>query len=94
MAVEQALFRVAQEALANVARHSDATAVEVHLAWEGDGVTLTVQDNGCGFNVGAAEGKGLGLQSMQERMEALGGALEVESAPGQGTCLVARCPLE
>jgi len=94
LAVEQALFRVAQEALANVARHSSAIAVDVHLAWEGAVVTLTVQDNGRGFDVGAAEGKGLGLRSMRERVEALGGTLEVESVPDQGTRLVARCPLE
>lgn len=91
--VEQALFRLAQEALANVARHSGATAVAMHLTWEGDTVVLTVQDNGRGFDIRTAEGEGMGLRSMRERVEALGGTLEVESAPDQGTRVVARCPL-
>lgn len=92
LAVEQALFRVAQEALANVNRHSGATKVEVRLAWAGDALTLAVSDNGNGFDVGRADGRGLGLSSMRERVEAIGGVLRVDSAP-HGTQLEARVSL-
>ncbi len=90
---EQVVLRVAQEALANVARHSSATAVQVHLAWESDQVTLIVSDNGRGFDTTGAQGKGLGLHSMKERVEALGGNLTVESAPGQSARVIAVIPL-
>jgi NarL family two-component system sensor histidine kinase LiaS len=94
LAVEEALFRVAQEALANVQRHSGATQVEVTLAWAGQGVTLRVTDDGHGFDPEAAWGRGLGLPGMRERVEALGGRLEVSSAPGQPTTIAARMPLD
>ena len=71
--VEQTLFRVAQEALANISRHSGATAAEIHLAYEAQQVTLTIADNGHGFQVGTVNGKGLGLRSMRERVESFGG---------------------
>jgi NarL family two-component system sensor histidine kinase LiaS len=92
--LEQALFRIAQEALANVARHSQAAAVEVYLAWQGDEVTLTIANNGPGFNVAAMEGKGLGLRSMRERIETLGGQLIVDSTPATGTRVTARLPID
>ncbi|MCB0155387.1 MAG: HAMP domain-containing protein, partial [Anaerolineae bacterium] len=66
--IEQTLFRVAQEALANIARHSRAAAAELHLAWLAHGVTLTISDNGQGFNVTSPNGRGMGLQSMRERL--------------------------
>lgn len=86
---EQTLFRVTQEALANVARHSGATAVEVCLAWIGSQVKLTISDNGRGFNSATVNGQGLGLSSMRERMEAIGGSLTVETKVGQGTQVIA-----
>lgn len=91
LAVEQALFRVTQEALTNAARHSQATAVEIHLAWQGEGIVLTVSDNGQGFNPAASGSKGLGLRSMRERIEAIGGELSIRSGPGKGTQVTARC---
>jgi NarL family two-component system sensor histidine kinase LiaS len=87
--LEQALFRVAQEALTNIRRHSGATAVEIDLVWTGNEVVLAVSDDGQGFNPAARDGKGLGLQSMRERVEALGGRLDVTSTPGTGTQVVA-----
>ncbi len=87
--LEQALFRVAQEALTNISRHSGATTVEVDLVWTGNEVMLAVSDDGQGFNPAARNGKGLGLQSMRERVEALGGRLDVSSTPGKGTQVVA-----
>jgi NarL family two-component system sensor histidine kinase LiaS len=89
--LEQTLFRVTQEALANIARHSDATAVEVYLAWEGDQVTLSISDNGRGFNPATTHGKGLGLRSMRERVEAIGGHLSVTSQPEAGTQVTVSC---
>jgi signal transduction histidine kinase len=93
--VEEALLRVAQEALANVARHSGAQAVEVRLAWEGqpeaDRVCLTVRDDGRGFDPAQAEGKGLGLASMRERVAALGGTLRIDGGAG-GTSVEACVP--
>jgi NarL family two-component system sensor histidine kinase LiaS len=88
LTVEQALFRVAQEALANVARHSQAETVDVHLAWAEDVVSLIVSDDGRGFDR-AARTSGVGLRSMAERMERLGGTLQVESERGAGTRVVA-----
>jgi NarL family two-component system sensor histidine kinase LiaS len=85
LVVEQTLFRVAQEALANISRHSAATTAEVHLAYEAQQVTLTIADNGHGFQTGAVNGKGLGLRSMRERVESLGGHWAVESEPNTGT---------
>jgi NarL family two-component system sensor histidine kinase LiaS len=82
---EQALFRVAQEALANVARHSGASHADVRVVWSSEGVLLSVSDNGQGFNPESQTRHGVGLKSMHERLDTLGGTLTVSSAPGQGT---------
>lgn len=89
--LEQALFRVTQEALANIARHSGATRVAVYLAWAGDQVTLTLADNGRGFNPATPHHKGLGLRSMRERVEAIGGHFSMTSQPETGTQVTVRC---
>ena len=91
--VEQALFRVAQEALSNVARHSGATSVDVRLAWQGDTLTLAIEDNGRGFDVPTRDGTGMGLRSMRERVEALGGTLLVYGLT-TGTRIEARVPIQ
>jgi two-component system, NarL family, sensor histidine kinase LiaS len=80
---EQALFRVGQEALANVARHSQATQVNMRLDWEKTAVVLTIADNGRGFD-SQAQNNGFGLPGMRERLAAQGGRLEISSRPGQG----------
>ncbi len=90
--VEQALFRMAQEALSNVVRHSGATAVDVRVAWETGGLSLTIQDNGHGFDMAGRDGMGVGLSSMSERVEELGGTLQVSSGE-RGTRIEARLPL-
>jgi len=85
-ALEQAVYRVAQEALENVARHANARHVSVTLAVEGRRIALTVADDGQGFDVDAALAEDrFGLRGMRERAELGGGMLEVISAPGQGT---------
>jgi len=84
---EQALYRVAQEALANAARHSRASAVTVGLDYSDGCVRLAVEDNGVGFDP-LARTSGFGLESMRQRLAALGGTLRLESSPA-GTCLTA-----
>jgi NarL family two-component system sensor histidine kinase LiaS len=91
--VEKAFFRLGQEALANVAKHSGATRVEIRLACTESAITLNVTDDGQGFDPASVSGQGLGLRSMRERIEALDGELTVDSAPGTGTRLTARCEL-
>ena len=87
--VEQALFRVAQETLSNVARHSQANRVTVTLAGENRDIVLTIEDNGIGFDFENAI-KGVGLESMRERLDAVDGHLEVTSQWKNGTCMTAR----
>ncbi len=91
LTVEEALFRVAQEALSNVARHSNATLVQLTLTTTGETVTLSVADNGQGFDITRHGHLGVGLLSMQERMKALGGDIQIESVPGKGTRIVGHC---
>ncbi|MEW5961141.1 MAG: sensor histidine kinase, partial [Chloroflexota bacterium] len=87
--LEQALYRVAQEALTNISRHSGADAAEVELVWQQNEVALIISDNGRGFDPVTVNGKGLGLQSMRERVAALGGQLEIKSNPGSGAQIIA-----
>jgi len=82
--VQVVIYRVAQEALVNAARHSGATRIEVTLENHGPVVCLLVSDNGSGFAF-AEEGKGLGLSGMRERALLVGGTLEIDSRPGKGT---------
>lgn len=93
-AVEQALFRIAQEALSNAVRHASASKVEVAVVTAPDRVVLTVADDGAGFDPAArtARSRRLGLTSMRERAAAAGGSLAVESAPGRGTTVRAEVP--
>jgi signal transduction histidine kinase len=89
---EIAIYRIAQEALANIARHADARLVEVDLrANEAGGVQLTVRDDGRGFETGRST-RGLGLGGMAERARLVGGELTIESQPGAGTELCLKVP--
>jgi two-component system sensor histidine kinase UhpB len=88
---EIAVYRVAQEALANVARHADATRVEVDFETSGNALRLRVRDDGCGFDSGHRR-TGLGLDGMAERARLVGGDLSIRSRPGSGTELVMRVP--
>jgi len=91
--VELGLFRVAQEALNNVARHAQAHKVSVRMLYTDHGVRLSVIDDGAGFSPGQAGEAALGILGMTERAGLLGGRLEVISAPGQGTTVRAEVPL-
>jgi signal transduction histidine kinase len=90
------LFRVAQEALTNVARHAQASRVEVSIQKLPVGICMKIKDNGKSFKVEhtlhANVGKRLGLLGMRERMEMVGGRFAVESAPGKGTTITAQFP--
>jgi NarL family two-component system sensor histidine kinase LiaS len=92
LALEDALFRVAQEALANTARHSHASWTRVALTAAGEQVTLVIQDNGSGFDT-AQTSQGVGLRSMRERVEALGGRLDISSSQ-DGTVVIAQAPIK
>lgn len=81
---QRALFRGAQEALANVGRHARARHVTLRLGTEGDQLVLSIQDDGAGFEAGRAR-SGMGLENMRERARALGGTFMLSSAPGEGT---------
>ncbi len=92
---ETALFRIVQEALVNVVRHARATRADVLLARRDGRLIVLVEDDGAGFDPGAAaEGGHLGLLGMRERAEMLGGSLSVESAPGAGATVVVEVPLD
>ena len=88
---EIAVYRVAQEALANVARHAEASRVQIDLDTSGSALELRVRDDGRGFNEHGRR-HGLGLDGMAERARLVGGELEIDSVPGAGTELVMRVP--
>lgn len=86
-AVEQAVFRIAQEGLSNAVRHSEADEIQVRLRQDGAQAELTVADNGRGFDREHAPEHGLGLKLMAERIRELGGSMAIESTLGRGTAL-------
>jgi signal transduction histidine kinase len=90
--MEQSMYRMIQEALANVARHSQADQVNVSLLYNSDSIELTVEDNGRGFNSDHRSG-GMGLRIIKERAETIGGQACIESALGQGTKIMITAPL-
>jgi PAS domain S-box-containing protein len=94
-AVETTLYRITQEALTNVAKHSSATHVDILLERRPDHVSLIVEDNGVGFVTGEAQGpaRGAGLSGMRERAALIGATLQVESSPGRGTTILVRTPV-
>src|SRR5439155_5701409 len=93
--VEAELFRVAQEALANVRKHAHAKEVELSLQADPGRVRLSIRDDGRGFNrqPGGAEDGSYGLEGMKERARLLGGTLRVRSRPGRGTTVTISAPL-
>ncbi|HSD04028.1 MAG TPA: GAF domain-containing protein [Gaiellales bacterium] len=89
--IESALYRIAQEALTNIAKHAGASAVSIVTRRTGERLTMIVEDNGTGFDA-TAPAEGLGLVSMRERAELLGGSLRLESSTEHGTTLVVEVP--
>ena len=90
--VETALYRIVQEALTNIVKHAQATAVSIVLAPKTGAVTALIEDDGRGFTHDG-RGEGLGLLGMGERLALLGGRLKIESSHGAGTTIVAEVPL-
>ena len=96
--LETALFRVCQEAITNIAKHSEADTVLIQCFARDDRFAIEIEDDGKGFSPGslpppAARERGLGLLGMRERVELFGGTLELDSAPGQGTRIAVSVPL-
>ena len=89
--IEAAAYFVASEALANAAKHSDASRIDVLLERRNGGLSLSVRDDGVG---GADAARGSGIVGLNDRVEALGGSLRVESRPGKGTQILAELPLD
>ena len=91
--MEIVFYRIVQEALTNVVKHSGATSVWISIKSEDSLVVVTIKDNGCGFNMDEimeSEERGLGLFGMKERMSTIGGELKIHTTPGQGTEIVAK----
>ena len=89
-------YRVIQEALSNVVKHANASHATVTL-WvkpSNDGVCITIEDDGVGFDTNTASGSGIGLIGMRERVAAVGGWLKLTSAPGAGTKVTIEMPLK
>ena len=96
--VEIALFRIVQEAIANIARHAHAESAYISLEFKEKGIAVQVEDDGIGFDhshgfIASAGGKGVGLLGMQERAELLGGILVIDTRPGGGTRVSAEVPV-
>jgi signal transduction histidine kinase len=89
-------YRIAQESLQNIAKHSGAQTVRVDLAFQSGRIQLAIEDFGNGFDVQAQRRKrrGLGLIGMEERVRLLGGRLTIDSKPGRGTRVMASIPLK
>ncbi len=94
-AIGSALYRITQEALANVFRHADAKSIEATLAFNGDGLLLEITDDGRGFGVveDGAGSQGRGLRNIHQRATEAGGAAEILSTPGRGTTVRVNLPL-
>jgi PAS domain S-box-containing protein len=91
--LENAIYRIVQEALANACRHSKSERVRVELVQSGDQLRIKVQDWGVGFNPAAVRDDHFGLEGIRERARLLGGATIIESAPRQGTSITVELPL-
>jgi ligand-binding sensor domain-containing protein/signal transduction histidine kinase len=89
--IEQAIYRVTQESLANVARHSHAKRMDISLMYTTNSIQLSLADDGCGFDMNL-KGHGLGLRSMRERVSSIHGTVQIQSAPGQGTRIIVQVP--
>ncbi|EKQ71214.1 response regulator-like protein with receiver domain [Leptolyngbyaceae cyanobacterium JSC-12] len=91
--ISTVLYRIVQEGLTNIAKHANAASVQINLHSTETGLSLTIQDNGNGFQVDANR-TGFGLQGMNERIAALSGKLSITSQPGSGCCITVLLPLE
>ena len=93
-AVKEAVYRIAQEALHNTVKHAHAQTVDLRMSWSPDGIDLEVSDDGAGFDPSNHFPGHLGLRTMRERATRLGGILQIESTPGEGTQVHVHVPCE
>jgi two-component system, NarL family, sensor kinase len=92
--VETVLYRIIQECVNNVIKHSGANELDISLIKDADGIAATIEDNGKGFTVNAKqEGEGIGLKNIKTRIEYLKGTVDFDSAPGKGTLVAIHVPL-
>ena len=89
--IKSTAYRLVQEALNNIVKHAEAERVQVDVVEHDDRVSVTIRDDGRGFDASRADG-GFGLIGMQERVELVGGRLTIDSAPGRGTVVRAELP--
>jgi NarL family two-component system sensor histidine kinase LiaS len=92
MALEDALYRLTQEALSNVARHSHASSVHIQLVLHQEVTTMKIADDGRGCHLSSKMGKGMGLLSMSERLLPFGGTVRYQSKPQEGFVILASVP--
>jgi len=96
--VETAAYRITQEAVTNAVRHARASMLAITAGISGGWLNITIRDNGAGFDAAATLARrgdrGLGLLGMQERVDALGGTLQITSQQDAGTCLMIRLPID
>ncbi len=93
--IEQAFYRIAQESLENIIKHARASQISVRLSQQGDLYTLNIEDNGSGFDPARVSSQdGWGIQGMRERAQENGCRLEIQSAPGRGTCVTLSTELD
>jgi NarL family two-component system sensor histidine kinase LiaS len=90
---EQAIYRVIQEALANISRHSKAKRADISVVYNHDSLQVSIADDGCGFDMNQ-KAKGLGFRSMRERISGIRGNFQIQSAPGQGTRVIVQLPIK
>lgn len=91
--VETVLYRTIQESVNNVIKHAEATKLSIQLIKDEDGVTVSIEDNGKGFDLhGLGDHKGIGLRNMKSRLALINGAIDIESFPGRGTLVVIHIP--
>ena len=90
--LEAAVYFCCLEALQNVAKYSGASSAEVRLAQDDGRLVFEVRDDGTGFDIASA--KGSGLQGMTDRLDSIGGELEVRSRPGEGTTVIGSVPVD
>jgi signal transduction histidine kinase len=89
--IEQAIYRIIQESLANIARHSHANKVEFSVKYNPENIEVKICDNGQGFDL-EQKPNGIGLRSMRERAKSVGGTLEIKCSNGNGTQVIINIP--
>jgi two-component system NarL family sensor kinase len=90
---ETVIYRVIQEATSNVMKHAQASKLSIQLIYDEDGVNLSIEDNGTGFEQETLKNKeGIGLKNIQNRVQSLKGTVEFDSRPGEGTLITIHLP--